>query len=134
MKCQESNNPSLDRYFDVESSGDERSSSSSEISAREHCVGEDFVHQQLRVLVIAIERQRAAMRGAYQRISRALAASIDVVRLTVQSKFPSRARVIEQRIRAPCGARDRDQKRGSSGQRLRASDIPMCSHIRQLVG
>ena len=55
----------------------------------------------------------------------AQAASTEAVRSSMRSKFPSRVRGVEQPIRTPSGARDRNPNSGRSGRRSRTPGIKM---------
>ena len=62
-----------------------------------------------------------------------LAASIDVVRSAVRSKWPLRVRNFEKSICALSGARDRDRDYGRSERCLRAPRMSMSSRTLQCL-
>ena len=126
--------PSLKSSYDGEYSDGDESSCSSISSARKHRVEKEF-----RAARGAPARDQDSERTMARSDARNIpadscdqAASTDVIRLTARSKLPSRVRGVEQPIRAPSGARDRDRKSRRSRRRLRAPAIPLRNRTRQL--
>ena len=82
---------------------------------------------------IASDWLHAGMRAAnHERYDKA--ESICGVRSQVRSKFLSRVRDVEQRVRTASGSRSRDRNSGPSERRMRAPCISVRGSTRQLLG